>query len=127
MPRRARSPGLKGVMTLPSHTMVPPHTGGWPPCAARRPVLPPAARTTTCDLRTLPPQLDFDDPLVRRHLIDRTLGQHRALVQACDSDAKLTHERHVVLDHHDGLLPRDLLEQFGSLVRLDVGHAGDRL
>ena len=32
----------------------------------------------------------------------------------------------IVFDHHR-LAPVDLLQQFGGLVRFDVGHAGDRL
>ncbi len=48
-------------------------------------------------------------------------------MQAGHLDAELAHESHVVLDHHHRLGLVDLLEQFGGLHGLDVGHAGDRL
>ena len=47
-------------------------------------------------------------------------------MQTGDFDAELAHEGHVVLDHDDGVLAIDLLEQFRRLLRLHVGHAGDR-
>src|SRR5687768_6943704 len=50
--------------------------------------LPTRGRGRNNDLAsTSPPQIHLDHPLIRRHLIDRALGQHRALVQAGDLDA----------------------------------------
>src|SRR4051812_533524 len=71
------------------------------------------------------PQIDFDDPLVGRDLVDGAFREHGTLMQAGDLDAELAHERHVVLDHHHGVGLVDLLEQLGGEMRLDVGHASD--
>src|SRR5229473_1237913 len=76
---------------------------------------------------SLPSQIHFDHPLIRRNLIDGSFGQHRAFVQAGHLDAELAHEGHVVFDDHDGFLAIDFREQLGGLMGLDVGHAGDRL
>src|SRR5258708_34829429 len=65
--------------------------------------------------RPLPSQIHFDDPLVRRNLIDGAFGQHRAFVQARDLDAELADEGHVVLDHHHGLFLVDFLQELGGL------------
>src|SRR6266481_4828098 len=51
-----------------------------------------------------PSQIHFDHPLVRRNLIDGSLRQHRAFVQAGHLDAELADEGHVVFDDHDRLL-----------------------
>src|SRR4051812_31105654 len=65
-------------------------------------------------------QIDFDHALVRRHLVDGAFGEHGAFVQAGDFHAKLANERHVVLNHHHGLVLVDFLEQFGGLLGFDV-------
>src|SRR6266516_3766872 len=80
----------------------------------------------TCNI-ALAPQINLDHALVLRDLVDRALGQHRAFVQARDLDSELAHEGHVVLDHDHGAVAIDLLEEFGGLPRLGVGHAGNRL
>src|SRR6266702_8698045 len=67
-----------------------------------------------------PSQIHFDHPLVRRDLIDGPFGQHSTFMQAGDLDAEFAHEGHVVLDDHDGLFLVDFLEQFRSLMGLDV-------
>ena len=73
------------------------------------------------------PQIHFDDAFVGRDIVDRAFGQDRAFVQAGHLDAELAHEGHVVLDDDDRLFLVDLLQEFGGLMRLHVGHAGDRL
>ena len=50
-----------------------------------------------------------------------------SLRAAGDLDAELAHELHVVLDDDHGVVLGDLLQQLGGLLRLGVGHAGDRL
>ena len=56
----------------------------------------------------------------------RSFRQHRAFVQAGDLDAEFAHEGHVVLDDHDRLVLLISLSSSAGLLRLDVGHAGDR-
>src|SRR5262249_20185819 len=152
MPRRARSLGLSRVMSAPSNVIAPLLTGCCPASASRRLVLPtplrPSTQVTlpgsaesdtlrnacaapecrsmevTCNI-ALAPQIDLDHALVLRDLVDRAFGQHRTFVQAGDLDPELAHEGHVVLDHDDGAVAIDLLEEFGGLPRLGVGHAGN--
>src|SRR6185437_3898102 len=66
-------------------------------------LLPYSLFATRYSRSSLPSQIDFNNPLVGRDLVDGPLRQHRAFVQAGDLDAELADERHVVLDHHDGL------------------------
>src|SRR6516164_5260515 len=80
----------------------------------------------TCSI-ALAPQINLDHALVLRDLVDRAFRQHRAFVQAGDLDAELAHESHVVLDHDYGAVAIDLLEEFGGLPRLGIGHARNRL
>src|SRR5271155_2287955 len=56
-------------------------------------------------------QINFDHPVVRRHLIDRALGEHRAFMQAGDLDTQFAHESHIVFDDDDGAVAVDLLQK----------------
>src|SRR6266849_11117860 len=73
------------------------------------------------------PQIHLDHPLVLRDLIYRALRDDRTLVQHRYLDGEFAHEGHVVLHHHDGALAIDLPQELRGLVRLGIGHAGDRL
>src|SRR5262245_4318193 len=154
MPRRARSLGLRRVMSSPSNLIAPLLIACCPARASRRLVLPtplrpsthvtlpasaasdtlrnacaaPSCRSieSTCNI-VLSPQIDLNHALVLRDLVDRAFRQHRAFVQTGDLDAELAHEGHIVLDHDDGALAIDLFEELRSLPRLGIGHAGNRL
>src|SRR5450631_3170810 len=76
-------------------------------------------------LHPSPSQIHFDHALIRRNLIDGSLRQHRAFVQAGYLDAEFADEGHIMFDHHDRLVLVDFLEQFGGLMGFDVGHAGN--
>src|SRR6516164_4843452 len=69
-------------------------------------------------LFALSSQIHFDDPLVRRHLVDAALREHGAFMETGHLDAEFAHEGHVVLDHHHGVSLVDLLEQLGREMRL---------
>src|SRR5215218_10236765 len=72
-------------------------------------------------------QIDFDDALVGADLVERALGEHRALVQHRDLDVEVAHEGHVMLDNEDRMGLVDAAQELRGLGGLRVGHAGDRL
>src|SRR4051812_49123214 len=57
-------------------------------------------------------QIHLDHALVRRHLVDGALRQHRTFVQTRDLHPEFADKSHVVLDHHHGLVLVDFLQQF---------------
>ena len=71
-------------------------------------------------------EIDFDHPFVILHVVHRTIAENRALMEHSDFAARadLAHKTHVMLDHDDGVFPRERKEQFASAVRFLVGHAG---
>ena len=59
--------------------------------------------------------------------LDIAFGQHLAEMQHRDALGDLAHERHVVLDHDDGMAALEIVDDQRGLVRLRLGHAGGRL
>src|SRR5271168_3261753 len=57
------------------------------------------------------PQIDFDDPWVRAHLIESAFGEDGAFMQAGHLDAELADEMHVVLDHDHRMIARDFAQE----------------
>src|ERR1700730_5357303 len=86
---------------------------------------PNSIRYSLLAIRPSPPQIHLDHPLIRRNLIDGSLRQHGAFVQAGDLDAEFADEGHVMFDDHDRLVLVDFLEQLGGLMGFDVGHPGN--
>ena len=55
-------------------------------------------------------KIDLDHLIVVLHRIHRALGQHAALVQDGDAGIEAADKRHVVLDHDDRVVPRDVVQ-----------------
>src|SRR6266446_2104452 len=72
-------------------------------------------------------EIDFDDPRMVLHMLDRAFRQYRAFVQYGHLGAEAAHKGHVVLDHDDRAVVREVEDQRGGFLGLAVGHAGDRL
>src|SRR5262245_24096343 len=77
--------------------------------------------------RPAPAEIDFHDPVVLLHLVDRALAEDAALVKHRHRPRDTAHELHVVLDHQNGSILRDRPEKLGRLLGLLVGHPGHRL
>src|SRR6201989_1586536 len=73
------------------------------------------------------PQIGFLHPLVLRKLGIVTFREHLAARQHRDDVGEVGHHGEIMLDHQDGVLRRDALDQRRDLVDVLVAHAGHRL
>ena len=64
--------------------------------------------------------------LVLLDLSDAAFRQHLAEMHDGDALGDLPHERHVVLDHKDGVTALQLVDQAGGLLRFRLRHPGSR-
>ena len=69
-------------------------------------------------------EINFFHTLIVLHVVHRALTQHMALMQHGNFARDLTHKCHIVLNDDDAVLAFEAQQQFASLVRFLIGHAG---